>query len=114
MISSESKELLIDLSPDLGREAEQIDRHRDAMDYHGNCPAVDDMAAQRYGTVSNLILRNCGPCSKPTPKLLAIDDFGASRGNKPIILFLHLAVAISVYVTHLSHHLINHYAACSH
>jgi hypothetical protein len=65
-------------------------------------------------TIGNEILCNCGPCSKPTPKLLAIDDFEASRGNEPTTLFLDLAVAVSVYVAFLSRHLISHYAACSH
>ena len=31
--------------------------------------------------------------------------------NLRTLLFLDLAVAVSVYVSHLSHHLINHYAA---
>jgi hypothetical protein len=59
---------------------------------------------------SKLILCNCDPCSKHAP----IDESGASRGNKPTILFPNLAVAVSVHVTLLSHHLISHYAACSH
>jgi hypothetical protein len=48
------------------------------------------------GTISNKNLFVCGPCSKPSPKLLAIDDFEASRGNVPTPLFLDLAVAVSV------------------
>ena len=35
--------------------------------------------------------------SKPTAKLLAIDDSNACYGNVPAILFLDLAVAISVH-----------------
>jgi hypothetical protein len=34
---------------------------------------------------------------KPTPKLLAIDDSNPYEGNAPAILFLDLAVIISVF-----------------
>jgi hypothetical protein len=33
------------------------------------------------GTICNKMLARCGPCSKPPPKLLAIDDLGAYRPN---------------------------------
>ena len=68
---------------------------------------------EAFGTISNFSLFVCGPCSKPSPKLLVIDDFETSRGNIPTTLPLGLAAAASVYTALLSRPLINLYAACS-
>ena len=40
----------------------------------------------------------CGPCTTHTPKLLVVVAIGAHQGNVPTILFLDLAVAVSVSI----------------